>query len=203
MGTGNTPSSKDIKQAEQRRISQIGDFKARIGGLLDLPSGATVRVHNPGGMQAFMDSKAIPNSLMPIIQKALKSGQPMTAAEVVSEDGNLDPALLEDMMKLMDGIILKTVVEPRVHKALTEADLEKWNADPAHADDQLDDIEELRSALDEIDPKLYVDEFPLDDKQFIFQWVAGGTRDLEEFLQEQRENVGAVSAITGNKSSTK
>jgi len=37
------------------------------------------------------------------------------------------------------------------------------------------------------DPELlYVDEVLDDDKVFVFQWVTGGTRDLEQFRQEHQ-----------------
>src|SRR3954453_22167561 len=71
MGKSGNPA----KAAEERKISQIGDYKKRMGGIIELPSGFFVKVKNPGGLRAFMDSGSIPNSLMPIIQESLNRGK--------------------------------------------------------------------------------------------------------------------------------
>jgi hypothetical protein len=178
------------KKAEQRRISQIGDFKNRLGGVTELPSGLIVKVRNPGGLRAFMATGTIPNSLMAIIQKGLDTGKAPAADELV-KGGKIDPQLMEDMVTLLDHIAVSTIVEPKIYPRLTEVDLAKWNKE--HPDNQLEDIEDLRS-----DEQLYADELPDDDKQFLFQWVSGGTRDLEEFRNKLANNVGAVAAVSGN-----
>lgn len=164
MGT----TRKASKEAEQRRISQIGDFKQRLGGITELPSGLVVKLFNPGGMTAFLNSKIIPNSLMSIVSNALASGQQPDPNQFV-KDGEVDPKMMEDMMVMMDNIALKVIVEPEFHPSpATEAD---------------------RS-----DQMLYIDELPLDDKQFLFQWVSGGTRDLETFRQKRDANVESLVA---------
>lgn len=178
---------KDIQKAEEARISQIGDFKNRIGGTQELPSGFTVKVRNPGGLQAFLAGGTIPNSLMPLIQKALKSGKAPDAKEFLSKDGEVDPALLTDMFEMMDNIAVQCIVEPRIHPKLTQADVEKWNAE--NPDKRVSDPEDLRRA-----DTLYVDELPMDDKQFLMQWIMGGTRNLETFRQQQLEGVDDVAA---------
>ena len=174
------------KKAEELRISQIGDFKNRIGGTQELPSGFTVKVRNPGGLQAFLGSGTIPNSLMPLIQKALKAGKAPDAKDFLSKEGEVDPALLTDMFVMMDNIAVQCIVEPRIHPKLTSADVEKWNAE--NPDKQVRDPEDLRRA-----DQLYVDELPIDDKQFLMQWVMGGTRDLETFRQQQLAGVDDVA----------
>lgn len=80
---------------------------------------------------------------------------------------------LSDMVDLFDAVTLYVVVEPKVY--------------PAPAQD-----EERESG------KLYVDEVDFEDKQFIFQWAVGGTRDLEKFREEQgavMESVRGVSTV--------
>ena len=186
---------KAQKDAEMRRISQIGDFKKRLGGVMELPSGLIVKVRNPGGLRAFMGSGVIPNSLMTYIERGLSTGKGITSKDL-APDGKLDPKLIDDMTMLLDGITLKTVVEPRIHPLLTDADLVKWNTE--HPDDQLEDVEQLRR-----DDRLYIDEIPDDDKQFLFQWISGGTRDLETFRQRLEQNVDSLAAVTGNGDSAK
>src|SRR3546814_3769918 len=53
-------------------------------------------------------------------------------------------------------------VEPRLHPVPDENDMNHYNA--TH-DDQIESPEELR-----LDTKLYTDELPDDDKQFLLSW---------------------------------
>lgn len=175
------------KKAEERRISQIGDFKSRLGGITELPSSLVVKLRNPGGLKAFMSAGTIPNSLMTIIEKNVGKGKAPKPEELMP-DGKMDPVMLVEMTAFLDVVALKCIVEPRFLPVPSEADLEKWNL--AHPDEQLDDAEDLRS-----DDELYIDELPEDDKTFIFQWVSGGTRDLEEFRRKLDANVDAVAAV--------
>ena len=53
-----------------------------------------------------------------------------------------------------------------------------------------------------MDPeKLYPADFDDVDKQFIFQWIQGGTSDLATFRERLEKNVAAVSAVEGSKDS--
>lgn len=181
-----TVSRSKTAKAEELRISQIGDFKKRLGGVMELPSGLVVRLRNPGGLRAFMSKGNIPNSLMVIIQKALDKGTSPEVDELMPE-GKVDPKLMDDMMDMMDTIAIATIVEPKLHNKLTEDDLVAWNK--TNPNDQLNEVEELRQA-----DRLYVDELPDDDKQFIFQWISGGTRDLEIFRQQSDASLDSVVA---------
>lgn len=186
---------KAEQEAEIRRISQIGDFKTRLGGIQELPSGLVVKVRNPGGLQAFMGKgQAIPNSLMSIIEKGMKTGQAPKPDELF-KDGKMDQDVFGDMVILLDNIALKTIVEPRIWPRLTDADVNEWNK--THPDEPVGDIEDLRS-----DEKLYADELPDDDKQFLFQWISGGTRDLETFRAGLAQSLDSVVAVAGNRQSS-
>jgi hypothetical protein len=178
------------KKAEQRRISQIGDFKKRMGGEMELPSGLIVKVRNPGGMQAFLAEGLVPNVLMKIIQDGIKKGSAPSAEEIMPE-GELDPQLLGDMNKMLDAITIRTIVEPRIAPVITQADLDRHNEMNGTS---FTDIEDIRS-----DDILYVDEIPMDDKQFLFQWIQGGTKDLKTFRQQLDANVVAVAKVQGSK----
>lgn len=178
---------KQQKKAEELRISQIGDFKNRLGGITELPSGLIVRLKNPGGLRAFMGSNDIPNSLMTLIQRGMKTGQKPSAEELMP-NGEFDTAFLDDMNKMLDVIALRTIVEPSIAPRLTQEDVDRWNR--VNPENPVTDIEDLRSP-----EQLYVDELPEDDKQFIFQWISGGTRDLEEFRRKQQQGVDDMAAV--------
>lgn len=166
-------NSKAVKEAEQLRISQIGDFKNRLGGTMELPSGFVVKARNPGGLRAFMSSGNIPNSLMTIIQSSLSKGKAPKPEEILGKSGKLDPKMLEEMNELLDNITMQTIVEPKIHPR------------PLAEEDRSDEM-------------LYIDEIPDDDKQFLFQWISGGTRDLERFRQQRDSSLDAMAAVAGN-----
>lgn len=190
MGKSGNPA-KAAQEAEALRISQIGDFKKRIGGIIELPSGLIVKAKNPGGLRAFINTGLIPNSLMGIIQKGLDKGSGKNVSAEIMKDGKIDSDMLRDMMQMMDGVACKVIVEPRIYPTLTEDDLDAWNLN--NPENQLDSVESLRD-----DEKLYADELPDDDKMFLFQWVSGGTRDLETFRQQHAAGVDALSASAGD-----
>lgn len=186
---------KDIQKSEELRISQIGDFKKRLGGVMELPSGLIVKTRNPGGLRAFMASGVIPNSLMTIIQKGISSGKGLEAEEIMP-NGEIDSQMMADMTVLLDHIAMKTIVEPKIYATLTDNDLAQWNA--RNPENLYEDVEDLRR-----DDHLYVDELPEDDKQFLFQWISGGTRDLETFRQKLDGHVDAMAAVAVPRSDTK
>lgn len=182
-------------EAEQRRISQIGDFKNRMGGIIELPSGLIIKWRNPGGMAAFIQSGSIPNSLMPIIQKALDEGKAPTANELMP-GGKLDAKMLNDMTEMLDSIVVSCFVEPKIHPRLTDQDVIDWNKE--HPDEPVTDKEDLRD-----EDTLYADEIPDDDKNFLFNVINGGTKDLEEFRRQQELNLVAMASQSKSKKITK
>jgi hypothetical protein len=191
MGKSGNPA-RAAQQAEALRISQVGDFKKRLGGVMELPSGLVVKAKNPGGLRAFLNSGLIPNSLMKIIQEGLDKGSGKNVAINITKDGKIDPEMLTDMMSMMDNIAVQVVVEPQIFPTITEADLEKWNGE--HPENEpMTSIEQLRR-----DDRLYADELPDDDKMFLFQWVSGGTKDLETFRRQHAAGVDDLSASTGD-----
>ena len=169
-------SRKVVKKAEELRISSIGDIKARLGGIFELPSGIVVRLRNPGGLKAFMGAGTLPNGLLKIIQDQLaeNKGEPQKSNEERVAELTKDPENLTAMMNLLDTIAQKTIVEPPVYPTPAEGEV----ADPE---------------------KLYPSDFDDLDKQFIFQWIQGGTADLATFRERLEKNVAAVSAVEGPK----
>lgn len=173
-------SGNPAKAAEQLQISKVGDFKKRLGGIFELPSGMVVKLRNPGGMNAFIQNGTIPNSLMTIMQSAVKGGT-ADVSEVVPDINNINPELIADMTKLMDNISIACIVEPKVHPAFVPTEEEP------EPDDEI----------------LYVNELTDDDKSFVFQWLSGGTASLETFREQQRQGMADMAPKSGTKPATK
>ncbi|AVR56920.1 hypothetical protein PBI_TRISCUIT_47 [Microbacterium phage Triscuit] len=188
---------KTAKAAEQLRVSQIGDFRERLGGLQKLPSGLVVTVRNPGGLTAFIANGTIPNSLLKIVQTAMQGEQTKEDLVAKATDLSKDMDSIKDMMSLMNIVTAQVIVNPPVRMTPTEDDVTKWNI--LHPDEPVNSPQELRDEAN----YLYVDEIEELDKQFLFAWVSGGTRDLEKFLLEHQRNVDAVSAEQGSQAGAK
>lgn len=186
---------KNASQAEKNAISSIADFKARIGGPQELPSGLTVVVENPGGLQAFIAKGIIPNSLLKIVKDTLDTNASkddmVEKAKAMSND--LDS--IGEMMQLMDIIAVETIVKPRVYMTPTEADVEKHNI--LNPDNPVESPRDLVK-----DDQLYAHHIAEEDKMFLFQWITGGTRDLETFREQYQRNVDLVSAKQGSEDSS-
>ena len=117
-------------KAQELKISQIGDFKKRLGGIIELPSGLVVRYKNPGGIQAFLGGDSgVPNALLTTVQKTLKKGKGGAPVDSPENQSALtkDPDTMKQMLELMDRATAKAIVEPQVHLTPTLAELE---ADP-------------------------------------------------------------------------
>ena len=169
MGTSGNPA----KKAQQKKISQVGDFKKRLGGVFELPSGLTVKLRNPGGMPALIKAKALPNSLMSVVQKSLKSGQGVDEKEVINIiSGDAESSFMTEMMEALDAIAMMCIVEP------------KFNPIPESEDDRSDE-------------ELYIDELPDDDKMFIFQWISGGVSDLATFRERHSQSMASLASSAG------
>lgn len=136
-------------------------WKSQNGGtLLRVPSGNTCRVKTNVGMQMFLKQGKIPNGLMGFIQDAMAKAKPG-----MSEKDNLDldvASLLGDTDKLRDildmaaAVVVEVVLEPVVTPVPPEGE----PRDPG---------------------LLYVDEVDFADQMYIFNFVVGGTADLERF----------------------
>lgn len=163
MGKSGNPKTA----ADEARLTpnSAADFKKKRNGIFELPSGLMIRLRNPGGMGMFLKQGMIPNSLMPVVDKALKGEKPST--EDIMPTGGVDDSMVQDMMGLMNHIVVTCAVDPKVLPV------------PESEDDRDDEL-------------LYVDELEDNDKMFIFQWVTGGTSDLETFRQRHAENVAAL-----------
>jgi len=184
---------KNASKAEQLRVSQIGDFKSRVSGIQELPSGLVVKVRNPGGLTAFIANGSIPNSLLTIVKSTMDTN--MSKDDMVSQARELTSDLdsIGEMMQLMNIIAAQVIVEPQVRLTPTQEDVDRHNL--LSPSSQVSTPEELRQ-----DDVVYTDEIDDLDKQFLFQWITGGTRDLERFREQHERSLAAVSAEQGSES---
>lgn len=149
------------------RATSVAEFKKKnIIPLLELPSGCHMRIRKIG-MQALISTGVMPNSLLPIAQKAVAKGK----AEEVSEDQLAelvaDEKAVADIVRFMDEMTIMVAAEPEVHR-LPKQGVER-------------------------DPDLlYIDEIAEEDKMFIFQVVTGGTTDVEQFRSEAGATMAAI-----------
>lgn len=159
------------KPQPRKKTTSASQWKKTTGHEVEVPSGNTALVRRQG-MQTFLKKGVIPNSLMPLVQKAINDGEFDTKEMLES----LDLDKLEELIQLYDVIVIECVIEPQV-SAIPRDDA--GNGIPLAERDQ---------------DKLYVDEVDFEDKQFIFQWVVGGTADVEQFRQQQSAAMDALSA---------
>lgn len=148
-------------------VTTAKDWKNRANQAteLELPSGNTALVRNPG-MQTFLQSGIVPNELMGVILHAIDKGE-MPDLENFAADDQAEKLRL--IVELADNITIYCVVEPPVF------------APPAAGEARDKDT-------------LYVDEVDIDDKMFIFQFAVGGTKDLEQFRAQKAGDVVALPA---------
>jgi hypothetical protein len=156
-----------------------------LGEPVELPSGKTAII-KAAGMEAFLKSGMIPNSLMSVISNSLKKAQ--RGEEVSGEDFNMeemmdDPAKINDILQLVDNVAIASFQEPTVHDV------------PPHPEPDDDPTLPRFSRRPDI---LYVDEVGMDDKFFVFSVAVGGTKDLERFREGLGAGVGSVPARTAD-----
>lgn len=150
------------------RVTSKSQWKSSAGGTeLEVPSGNVALVRAPG-MQVFIEQGLIPNTLMPIVQKAISEKKPPKMDELKITDESL-----AEMVQMIDAIAIYCVIEP----ALTT------NKNPDG---------EVIPEKDRDNELLYVDEVDVQDKLFIFQFAVGGVRDLERFRKQQEQVMESV-----------
>lgn len=148
------------------------------GTPLVVPSGNTCLVRSSSGLAAFVKKGAVPNSLMPVVQEAIKKGQAPSMDQIETDDPT---QLIEDIMAMADNMVMTVVIKPKLHPVpMVEDDTGELTIEVP-----LEQREELEDAL-------WVDEVDFEDKFFIFNWAVGGTADLEKFREEFGSVVGSV-----------
>jgi hypothetical protein len=161
-------------EASGAKVTSIAELRARaMGELLTMPSGLVARVRRPG-MIALLQAGVIPNSLMPLVEKGLEAaakGQDVTRAEIVSQ---IDSSMMTEMMELFDLVAMFVVVEPKLRPTPQDED---GNSLPMH--------EWPTVAEDGVTELAYIEWVGFEDKQFIWNYAVGGTRDVDRFRADQ------------------
>lgn len=156
-------------------VTDTATWKSQAQGVdLEVPSGNTCKVRRKP-MDSFLRRGLIPNSLLPIVRGAI-AGKDMDETDMK----DLTEDQIVEMLALYDIIVVDCVVAPKVYP------VPHWKAS---------DVEDGKCSAEDVGTEvppddrnqdyLYVDEVDSDDKQFIYQFVVGGTRDLEQFRSEQ------------------
>lgn len=184
-----TKISKSGNPAKRAGVTSAKEWKKSTGAQeLELPSGNVCRLKRPG-LTALLADGIMPDVLTPIAEAAAKAGKSGKGRNDAAVKKVMDEtfASQEGFLKVLDAAdrtVAHVVIEPKVlyHMEETEPGSDLWETIP----------EEDRNP--EI---LYTDEVDMDDKMFIFQFVVGGTRDLERFRQESEAVVGSLDSIEG------
>jgi hypothetical protein len=176
--TGPTPRRTTRRDAAPETIAQPSDPQSKYaptswgnggaGSMVDLtvPSGQTCLVRRPG-VEGLIKTGVLKNvdSLTAIVnEKHIKRVEGRETLDVKS----LDEAALETIMDTIDKIIAFAVVQPPVFRTP-------------------DDV------TNRVPGTVYTDMIDTMDKMFIFNFVVGGTRDLESFRSEFFELLGSVA----------
>lgn len=149
-----------------------------VGGLEDMtvPSGQRCLVRRPG-LEGLMKANVLQNvdSLSQIVnEKHLKRVEGGSAKETEIDMSSLmgDQQGLDEVVGVIDKVICYCVVKPEIHRTPNDVTLRKQGV-------------------------VYADMVDLIDKMHIFNFVVGGTRDLERFRHGLDELVGSVEDGAG------
>jgi hypothetical protein len=177
--TSKKPAKKRASGNPAKSVTTAKGWKRNKGEELELPSGNVALVKRPGP-QALLSKGVMPDTLMPIIQQAIRSGKGLRPEDT---DAMLkDPQTILDMLDAMDRLLEEVVVEPKVayHKREVAGG---WVTIPM--DERDEDV-------------VYTDDVDEDDKMFVFNYAVGGTRDLERFRSEHAARLGNLSNGAGD-----
>lgn len=176
------------EQATDLEVTAAGEWKSaevEEGVKLLLPSGNVCLARNPGLLH-FIEQGKIPNALLPIVNKAIAQGKGMSAKDTQAAAD--DPNALADILAFTNEVIVASVVQPKV--ALPPRYTAKDFEDDECTEEEVGEVAEEKR----IDGVLYADKVDLTDKMFIFQWVVGGTRDIERFREESSAALAGLRA---------
>jgi hypothetical protein len=162
-----------------KRVTSVSDWKKSSADTeLELPSGNVCRVRRPG-LPKLLSEGVLPDMLMPLAENAIKTGESgvaptdAEAQKMIAEAFQGKEGAMEATFDAAARITAACVLEPAVayHRRLRE------NGDGDPNKPEWEDIPE-----DKRDPNvLYTDEVDFMDQMYIFQYVVGGSKDLEQF----------------------
>jgi hypothetical protein len=178
----NSTKKKTAKKGPTSAKQWKGKIQAE-GTDLELPSDNVARVRQISP-QAFLASGMIPDPLRPMIQKAInsKKGLPPSAPKEMMDN----PELIAAAAEMFDRTLCYVMVEPEVVMPPTCTECGEY-ANTAQHERGTPDYHRYNEGPRDSEV-LYADQIDLTDKQFVFNWALGGTRQLETF----RDQIGAV-----------
>jgi len=178
--TASKRSGNPAKRAAAK-VSSVADFKKRKSAgiqTVTLPSGLGMMVKRVE-LQSFITSGNVPNSLLPIVEKALSTGQDVDMSEIVGEVPDLEK--IQDIFEMMGEVAIETSIEPKIHPNPAAEDEAEWDDD-------------MQDAMDEV---LFLRDLDEEDLAFLFQLALGGTADLEQFRGELQSGVASLAEGQG------
>ncbi len=169
----------------KKNVSSARDWKAKVTTELELPSGEVCKVKRVG-LEKLLAANVIPDSLTPMAEAAVQRGQGKAAKKTSDQDLTAmarDPQKMIEALDAFDRITEMVVLEPPV----------VWHKRPVEGIENVKYEEIPESERDE--DVLYTDEVDAMDKMFIFNFVVGGTRDLEKFRTEFGQSLAGVQPV--------
>jgi hypothetical protein len=172
---------------------------------LEMPSGQLAQVRRPGvsGLikAGLLDSLDTLTALVKTEHMdRVKTGKP-TTPDITSEDISAltkDKDRLLAALDLMDKVVEYVVVQPEVLRPIERDEFGVpvllWKG--KLNEDSSEKMEEIPLAdKDRVAGQVYTDMVDPTDKVYIFQFVVGGVRDLEQFRQEFGETLGSMESL--------
>lgn len=173
-----TAASQPIPQQEDptSKYAPNAWISGGIGGMEDLtvPSGQTCLVRRPG-MEGLMKAGILHNvdSLSQVVnEKHLQRVDGKATGEINMSSLMEDQDGMDQVMTVVDKVICHCLVKPEVHRTPNDA-------------------------TRRVPGVVYADMIDLVDKMHIFNFVVGGTRDLERFRNGLDALVGSVETGEG------
>lgn len=172
---GRTTPKKDTESLGEPTSAAAWKKGKTEGLLVRVPSGNTALIRTPG-LEVFVRKGTIPNALIPLIQKSLKTGKEPTEdelAEVLGDDEGLDK-----IIDLAENVLVEVCIDPKVLPAPVD---EEGNRLPDDHPDRDPDV-------------LYADDVDFLDKMYIFSVATGGPSQMEAFRKQSGLDVGPVQS---------
>lgn len=176
-------------------------WKKNTGIELELPSGNTCLVKRPG-MEKLLTAGILPDNMTPIaleaIKKAESPGKPQDHKKKAEPD--LDPEMMRKFLEEEDAVVSIFASFDKVTAMCVVQPPVAYHMRPI-LDDAGNEVkdEKGKTKMEEVplnerdEDLLYTDDIDVDDKTFIFNYVVGGSSDLEQFRHEYGDALATVS----------
>lgn len=180
-------------------------WKKNTAEEVKLPSGNVALIKRPG-MEKLFAAGVLPDELTKIALESIDTAEKGKPTDHLPKGGakpqELDPDMLRKFMETegaiegifssFDRICEMVVVEPPVKwhmRKVTDAN-GHWVRDS----NEKPQYEEIPANERDEENFVYTDDVDIDDKTFIFNFVVGGTRDVETFRSEYSDALADVQS---------